>query len=157
MSCFLLVYHVTLGLRKVTYMFYFLGVLLGSAISIMVAFNGALSQYVDPMVAIFIIHFIGLIIVSALIALIERKPPSFKHPVYLYLGGVIGVSVVGLTNVAFVYLGGAVAVATSMLGQMIASLFIDWFGLFNRPVYKVSGKKWIGYGIVLIGIVMMGW
>lgn len=138
-------------------MYYILGVLLGSAISIMVAFNGALSQYINPWAAIFVIHFIGLLIVSALIATIDRKPPTFKHPVYLYLGGVLGVSVVGLTNVAFVYLGGAVAVAASMLGQMIASLIVDWFGFFGRPIYKVSGKKWIGYGVVLLGIVMMGW
>jgi bacterial/archaeal transporter family-2 protein len=76
-------------------------------------------------------------------------------PWSLYVGGICGF--VLLMSLAFVFprIGAAVAIALVVLGQGVAALAIDHFGLLGMPtepitLARVAGLLLVGGGVVLI-------
>jgi transporter family-2 protein len=76
-------------------------------------------------------------------------------PLSLYVGGVCGFVI--LLSLAFVFprIGAAVAIALVVLGQGVAALTIDHFGLMGMPtepvtLARIAGLLLVGGGVVLI-------
>lgn len=76
-------------------------------------------------------------------------------PWTLYLGGVCGFIL--LSSLAFVFprIGAAVAIALVVLGQGVAALAIDHFGLMGMPkepvtLARLAGLLLVGGGVVLL-------
>lgn len=134
-----------------------LAIIGGSCFAIQGPVNTALGKRVSVFQASFI-SFFGGSIVSLIIVLIfgngdfsnfnQLKP-------WQLIGGMYGLVNVVATVAAFPVLGAALALTTIMLGQLIAGLFIDSFGLFQSQVLQVSALRIGGISVVALGILLI--
>jgi len=131
-------------------------IFIGILIAIMVSFNGVLSKLTNQYVSILIIHGVGLIAVILILIFKKKKFKIFKNiPLYLFSGGLIGVSMVFLNNLCFNLLGASLTLSLGIFGQLVLACFIDHFGLFGLNIYKFKRKKVIGFFIILSGLIIM--
>ncbi|HWR23926.1 MAG TPA: DMT family transporter [Feifaniaceae bacterium] len=133
-----------------------LSILSGILISVMMLFNGQLSEAYGNAFATVLIHAVGLLCIGAWLMI---KKQGLKHtlsePRHLYLGGVIGIATVMLTNLTFSHLGVSLTLVLSLLGQVTVSLVIDSAGLLGAKKVRFEKKKLIGVGLVAAGAAMM--
>lgn len=129
---------------------------IGILITIMMVFNGKLSELLGNYSSVVIIHVTGLI---GMIAWLLIKGVMIKFdkniPLYIYSAGIIGVFTVLFTNISFNFLGASLTLALSLLGQSIASILIDHYGFFGAKVNKFKNEKLIGLIAISLGIVIM--
>ena len=136
-------------------MFYFLSLLMGILISVMVLVNGGLTSEYGIYSATVIIHIVGILLISAVVAIKrERFFPKF-HPWFFYLGGAMGVFTTVANNFSFGRISVSAILALGLLGQSIASIIIDQFGLFGMKQHPMSKHKPIGIILVAVGIGVM--
>ena len=136
-------------------MYYFISLLAGTLISVMVAANGGLTELYGVYGATVIIHVAGLILISFLVLLRRENPFSARHAWFLYLGGAIGVLTTVFNNFAFVRISVSALLALGLLGQSAAGLAIDQFGLFGMKRYPFNRRKFFGILIIIGGIGVM--
>ena len=137
-------------------MYNIMALAIGALISLMLSCNGGLKSNVGVTYSLVIIHIVGLITV-ALIMLIKREKIKIKEklPVYMFLGGAIGVGLTFANIITISKIGVALTTSIAVFAQLIFSSFIDHFGLFGMKKYTFNSKKLIGFAIVLIGLVIM--
>lgn len=139
-------------------MYYFLALLTGVLISVMVAFNGQLTAAHGIYTASAVIHVTGLVFVSLLL-IAKRELPfplaSRGIPFYLYLGGAAGVITVVLTNFAFGQITVSALLAMGLFGQSLSGIAVDQFGLFGMARHPFNRRKLIGLALMLSGIGVM--
>ncbi|BCJ99278.1 DMT family transporter [Anaerocolumna chitinilytica] len=135
---------------------YIISLIVGAITSIMIFFNGSLSDgYGNPLSTV-LIHLSGLIAILIIMLLTHSRMKLPKGlPLYLYSAGFIGIGTVMLTNIAYLKLGVSLSLALGLLGQTIFSLLTDHFGLLGMKTIKVNPKKLFGLGIIGIGICIM--
>ncbi|MEW8956012.1 DMT family transporter [Clostridium sp.] len=130
--------------------------IIGVLISIMMAFNGTLSRYTGDYLGSVIIHGIGLIGVILVLIITRSKVTLRKQaPLYLYSAGAIGVFTVLFNNMTFKTIGISLTIALGLLGQSLASIIIDHYGLLEMQVIKFKKKKVFGLILISIGILIM--
>jgi len=130
--------------------------LIGVLISIMVAFNGVLANYIGNNYSSVIIHIVGLLGISFILLLNKNKMSMPKNiPLYLYSAGAIGVLTVLFSNISFNTLGASITLSLGLLGQSVSSIMIDNYGLFGMKVDKFNKKKIIGFALISLGIFIM--
>jgi transporter family-2 protein len=141
--------------------YYFLALLTGVLITVMVAFNGQLTAAHGIYTATVIIHVVGLAFVSVLLV-IKREAPFLRRaaressiPPYMYLGGAVGVITVVLTNYAFGQISVSALMALGLFGQSLGGIAVDQFGLFGMDVHPFNKKKVIGLVLMLCGVGVM--
>jgi transporter family-2 protein len=139
-------------------MYYLLALLTGILITVMVAFNGNLTATHGLYPATVIIHVVGLVFVSFLLA-VKRELPfnrvNKKLPFYLYMGGAMGVVTVLLTNFAFGSISVSALLALGLFGQSLAGIAVDRFGLFGMTKHPFNKREIIGLTLMLSGIGVM--
>lgn len=135
---------------------YIISLIVGAITSIMIFFNGSLSDgYGNPLSTV-LIHLSGLIAILIIMLITHSRMKLPKGlPLYLYSAGFIGIGTVMLTNIAYLKLGVSLSLALGLLGQTIFSLLTDHFGLLGMKTIKVNPKKLFGLGIIGIGICIM--
>ncbi|MBZ4684209.1 MAG: bacterial/archaeal transporter family-2 protein [Fusobacteriaceae bacterium] len=127
--------------------------LIGSLVTIMLTLNSMLSQTYGNLLALLIIHIIGLIV--AIIIKIIKKEKFDKLHRYFFLGGIVGLVLIGLNNLVLLKLGPSLTVATTLIAQIIFSTVIDYFGFFGFEKKKFDKKKIESILIIFIGIVFL--
>lgn len=133
-----------------------LSILTGALIAVMIALNGGLTMEYGAYAATVLIHVVGLIFIFLLVAARrERILPEKKLPIYYYLGGAIGVATTVFNNLAFAKISVSAMLALCLLGQSVASMVIDQFGLFKMPKSAFQKKKLIGIAFIILGIVLI--
>jgi len=137
------------------YMFYFLSLFAGILITALVASNGSLSAHYGIYTASVIIHVVGLIAMTTVLLL--RKESPFKHSAtwFLYIGGGIGVLTTLFNNFAFGVISISAILALALLGQSVAGLLVDQYGLMGMPKHPFHLRKLAGIALVVAGIVVM--
>ncbi|EOO28300.1 hypothetical protein ICM_02691 [Bacillus cereus BAG1X2-3] len=136
----------------------FLSVFIGVLIAVMLPLNGILSELIGKYTASVVIHLVGLIAVIFIFILILNKHKIHfdkSIPLFLYSAGAIGVFTVLFNNISFSVLGASITIALSLLGQSIASIVIDHFGLLGMKVAKFEKKKLVGLAFISSGIIIM--
>lgn len=130
----------------------------GALLSIMIFFNSALGNQTSPIISNILFHGIGFIVFSLLLIRFKRKnkdiekvPWSLKY----ILPGVMGSLTVIINNWVVFEIGVSLMIGLGLLGQMLTSLCIDFFGLLGRPKVKIARNQWLGIGIMSIGLVLM--
>ncbi len=139
-------------------LYYILSILTGTLIAMMVAVNGALTSAYGVYLATLIIHAVGLVFISLICAIRREKPLTRRRlPLWLYLGGVIGVVTTVFNNLSFGRISMSAIVALGLLGQAVASLLIDQFGLFGMQKRAFRPAKLSGLLCMLLGTGYMLW
>lgn len=140
-------------------MWYFLMAFgIGMGIAVQAAINSRLAIGLgsQPLAAAFLSFAIGTLCLG-LVMLWQGDWQSVSdniadQPWWRWVGGAIGAVFVfitaflapkiGLVNMAFLII----------LGQLIAGMVIDHFGLIEMPVRSIGVHKYIGLGVMLIGL-----
>lgn len=137
-------------------MYIFLSVLTGVVLSVMIAINGNLTNLYGAFWAAVIIHCVGSLVAFALCKMEKEQRPIFgQGPVWIYLGGAIGLITTVFQNFAFGKISVTSLIALGLLGQTLTSCVIDHFGLFDCPKRPFSGKQLPGLACSFAGIFLM--
>jgi transporter family-2 protein len=137
-------------------MYYFLAVLSGCVISVMIALNGKLTAFYGIFSASVIIHIVGTLF-SFILIKARRMKLNFSRsiPLWFFLGGVIGVGSTVFNNLAFGRISMTSIVALGLLGQTVTSIIIDSFGLMGMTKRPLGWAKVPGLVIAVGGIAFM--
>jgi len=129
--------------------------LVGALVTLMTRVNSRLAAAVGGVVAVLVIHAVGLLVVSVVLLVRQEERKPGKLPLVYYLGGVIGVGTVFCANYAFLALGASMAVAVALLGQTMFSVVVDATGLLGRTRYPLSVRRLPGICLAILGVVIM--
>ncbi len=133
-----------------------LALLTGVILSIMVSVNGTLSVIYGVLTATFIIHLVGSIFASILCVSQKEKKPLWGHqPIWIYLGGAIGVLTTIFNNFSFGKISITSITALGLLGQVFTSLIIDHFGLLGMKKHPFKKSMLWGLTFSAAGILLM--
>ena len=96
---------------------------------------------------------------SALVMLIVKVPrPNLSAlisgPWWIWLGGLAGVFYITVALITVPRLGALNFIMAVVVGQLIISLVIDYFGLLGLPKNSPSLQKILGVSVVLAGFVI---
>ena len=85
--------------------------------------------------------------------------PSYEKlasiPWYLFLGGILGSTLV-LAAIYFApILGATVLIASIITGQLILSIIVDHFGWLGFPVHPISSGRIVGIICLFAGVVLV--
>ncbi|WP_254250173.1 DMT family transporter [Macrococcus equipercicus] len=141
-------------------MFFLLfALLIGIGVPVQTAVNSRLRSYVlSPFVASLISFTVGMTFLGIATLLTKGTllfPASLvtEEPAWLWIGGLLGV--IGLTGniLLFPKLGGVQTVLLPIMGQIIASMLIDTFGLFNSLQQPFTVMRGVGVLILVVGLI----
>jgi len=101
----------------------------------------------------------SVVLLGALLFLFSGgTPPTFfpaGTPWFLYMGGLGGFIFILVNTFVFPRIGAGPAVALAVLGQGIAALAIDHFGLFGVPRHHVSVSQVGGFVLIVVGVLFL--
>ncbi|WZL71996.1 DMT family transporter [Clostridiaceae bacterium 35-E11] len=128
----------------------------GVLIALMVAFNGLLASHIGNKQSLIVIHFVGLLLTIILLLGSRTKLQNLNGlPPYLFIAGALGIFNVLFNNLSFSALGATLTLSLNLIGQLIASMLIDHFGLLGLVLNRINRPKLIGVTIMVLGIISM--
>jgi len=142
------------------FVFIAVAIALGALASVQPGINGRLRGYVgDPMLAALISTTISTS--SLLIYTLIKQPgrPTWDKlasgPWWMWTGGFIGAAYVALAIILTQKIGSAAMMAAIVVGQMVAAMAIDHFGLFNLTVREVNPTRMLGVVFLFVGVALI--
>lgn len=127
----------------------FLALFNGSLVSTARSVNGQLSGETDAFRASFWNHFVGVLLLTVILAVVGGWRVDFgAPPLYAYLGGLIGAGYVAINSYVFTRLGAMYAALLVIAGQMFAAVVIDYINQGVPP----SAARWLGVALVIFGV-----
>lgn len=137
-------------------MYQLLCLLTGVLIAVMVTINGQLTLVYGVFAAAVIIHIVGTL-ASFLACKISKTPIRAKEklPLWMYMGGAIGVCNTLSNAFAYGKISMTSIVALGLLGQTLTALVIDNFGLMGMPKHPVRKGSLAGLLLSFVGIFVM--
>lgn len=132
-----------------------MAILSGIVVSVMMVFNGQLSDLIDLYTATVLIHACGLLTMYIVLKVKHISLRDLPHASVLYLGGVIGVFTVFFNNLTITILGASMISALGLCGQMLTSIILEQSGALGTQKQKLQPIKLVSLLIILIGIGVM--
>lgn len=137
-----------------------LAIVAGSAMAVQAPTNAMLAKASgSTVVAAFISFTVGIIPLGVLVAATAGSrlmaPELRTLPWYAWLGGLYGVVFICVMAFAAPRLGVATLFAATVLGQMIAALILDHYGLFGLTQQPVNLQRIVGVALVLVGVIVV--
>jgi transporter family-2 protein len=141
-----------------------LALLAGAVLPVQGAINGLLRGDIGAPFVVGTISFAvaTLSMAAALLltlTLSNAPKPEFaglaRMPWWGWLGAFCGATYVTTVFTAIPVIGTAAAVGLTVAGQQIASLFVDRYGWFRLPQREISGLRYAGVAILLIGVALI--
>jgi transporter family-2 protein len=132
----------------------------GIFIATMVRLNATLGEHVGPLESSFVVHAVGTAFATLLILPrmgVERLRSMRSTPLKLFIGGVLGVTLVMVANIVVPILGVALTLCVSVAANLAFSTVADHFGLFGLPVFPVSARRILGLVLVVAGVVLVAY
>jgi transporter family-2 protein len=140
-----------------TILFGLLAVAAGVAASLQAAANAGLASRIGLAAALVVNT--AIVLLGTLVFYFARGPYGSLTPPgtpwTLYIGGVCGFVIIASLTAVFPKIGAAVAIALVVLGQGVAALAIDHFGLMGMPKDPVSVMRVVGLLLIGGGVVLM--
>jgi bacterial/archaeal transporter family-2 protein len=134
--------------------------LIGASLVVQIGFNAAMRAHVGSAAGAALVNFAVGTAALALFAVATRAPlPSGAQlagvPWWAWMGGLFGACYVAASTVLGPLLGGAAFVALVVAGQMLASLYIDHYGLLGFPQRPTDVARLLGAALVVAGGVLL--
>jgi transporter family-2 protein len=123
-----------------------------------VRINATLGEFVGALESSFIVHLTGTAFALLLVGTRLKRPfwtMLRRGPNRELMGGVIGVVMVLLANLAVPQLGVALAVSLFITADLFVSSLSDHFGWLGLRQIRVSPQRVIGLLIVLAGVLLV--
>lgn len=80
---------------------------------------------------------------------------AIQAPWYLWMGGLLGVTYLTATIILAPLLGAATMIGLIIVGQMLASITLDHFGLVGFPIHPLSFWRAVGAIFLIVGVVLV--
>jgi bacterial/archaeal transporter family-2 protein len=141
-----------------------LALLAGAVLPIQGAINGLLRNDIGAPFVVGTISFIVAtlamaVVLLATLVLTDAPKPQLaglaRMPWWGWLGAVCGATYVTTVFTAIPVIGTAATVGLTVAGQQIASLFVDRYGWFRLPKRDISGLRFSGVVLLLIGVALI--
>jgi transporter family-2 protein len=138
-----------------------LALLAGAVLPVQGAINGLLRSDIGAPFVVGTISFavatLSMIVVLLITLVLTDAPkPHLRGlatmPWWGWLGAFCGATYVTTVFTAIPVIGTAAAVGLTVAGQQIASLFVDRYGWFRLPKREISGLRYGGVALLLIGV-----
>lgn len=136
-----------------------LSIIAGISMSFQGVFNTRLGEKVGVWETNFIVQATGLVLTLAIMLLIGNgnfKNLRTSNKIYL-LGGVLGVIIIYTVMEGIERLGTTYSISTILVSQLTAAAIIDAFGLFGAEKIRFDTTKFIGIGVMVLGIIIFKW
>ena len=136
-----------------------LSLLAGAAVPLQAASNARLGVTLGHPFWATVISLLVSSVAIALVMLIVKVPrPNLgallSGPWWIWLGGLAGVFYITVALISVPRLGALNFIMAVVLGQLIISLVIDYFGLLGLPKNTPGLQKILGVSVVLAGFVI---
>ncbi len=76
---------------------------------------------------------------------------------FYLLGGILSAIIIFAVMKGITSLGPTYSIATILVAQLIAAGIIDAFGIFDAEQIKFAFSKFIGLGVMIVGILIFKW
>ena len=141
-------------------LFIILAVSAGAMIPFQSAMNTTLGKNLQSpyfsALSVFIIAAIGLSIYILVTKQTVPNPQQFTNaPKWSYLGGILGGTYILLIVVLAPKLGIGNVTVMVLLGQILAAMIIDQFGLLNATVHSLNWQRIIGLVLLIAGVYLV--
>jgi len=131
-----------------------LAVLAGLAGSVQVAVMGRFGERIGVLEALTFATAVQLVLSLAILLVVRtgvgRLGQAFDAPAWMWLGGVMGLTVVFAITFAQPRIGATATIGILIAGQLVMGALIDRFGLFGVTQIAISPAR--AAGIALLGI-----
>ena len=130
-----------------------IGLIGGVAVGLQTPIAGAMGQRVGGIASSFIIHVSGAIF-SGLFLLLrggEKIRDWTTLPWYMLIAGIFGLILYLTINVTLPRLGSTMMVALIIVGQLLAGVVIDHFGLLGVATRHIDLPRAIGLVVLVLG------
>ncbi|WP_025131614.1 DMT family transporter [Pseudomonas sp. PH1b] len=136
-----------------------LSLLAGFAVPLQAGTNSRLGNLLGhPLWATGVSLLVSLLALTIVILFIKVPRPNFAAaqdgPWWIWMGGIAGVFYITVALLMAPRLGALNFIMTVIVGQLIISLLIDYFGLVGLPRQTISTQKLIGVLVVISGFVI---
>ncbi len=139
-----------------SFVFTIFALLTGVLNAVTVLQNGQVAAFYGDYSASVLIHVVGLVTVLCVAGILRRaRLQGAKVAPWMYLGGVVGVGTVVFINLAYSGVSVTAITGLGLLGQTIASLVVDRFGLLGSKKVPFRKEKLYGTAAVLAGSLTM--
>lgn len=138
----------------------FLGFLAGAGLAFQAGMNGQLARVLgSPFQAGVVNNTLGLVLLLGLVVLFSRAAPDAGKvagaPWWVWAGGTVSAYFVASTAFVAPRLGAVSLIAVILLGQAIASLVIDKWGLVGFEQQDITIGKLAGVALLVVGLAMV--
>lgn len=134
-------------------------ILAGSLMSFSGVFNTRLNERIGIWEASAFVH--GTALIASIVILFFASSGDFKKIMEvdkLYLtGGVIGALITFTVIRGIASLGPTYAISAILVAQLVTAAVIDKFALFGSEPIDFGWSKFLGIGVMILGIILFKW
>lgn len=136
-----------------------LGIIVGCAQPVMTSVNGRLREHLrSPLLSSLVTFLLALFLSLSILFGLQHSlyiPFSevLNEPLWIWLGGIMGVVIVVASVICLPKLGSFETVVFLVLGQILSGLVIDHFGMFRSNIIPVTLLRILGAILVLVGVI----
>lgn len=140
---------------------FIIGLVAGAASPTQASVNtGIRSEFRSPYITTILNFIVAGSLLALLILVTERSlmlplGAVAHEPIWIWLGGAFGTTIVLLNIICVPKLGSARNVMLICFGQIMTGLIVDHFGMFGSPVVPMSMTRLAGAILVIIGIALV--
>jgi transporter family-2 protein len=132
-----------------------LAILAGLAGSVQVAVMGRFGERIGVVEALVFATCVQLLLSFAILLVARlgtgRLVNGFHAPPWMWLGGVMGLTVVFAITFAQPRIGATATIGILIAGQLVMGAVIDRFGLFGVDQIAISWQRALGIGLLGVG------
>jgi transporter family-2 protein len=130
-----------------------IGIIGGVAVGVQSPIAGAMGQRVGGTASSFIIHLSGMILSGILLFARGGEKVRDWHtlPWYMLGAGIFGLILYQTINITLPRLGSTMMIALIIIGQLLAGVIIDHFGLMGVVTRPIDLPRLIGIAALLVG------
>jgi transporter family-2 protein len=104
---------------------------------------------------------VGLLLL-VLVAVASRQPAPVTTglgtaPWWVWTGGIMGATFIVVTIVLTAKIGATLTLASIIVGQLMAALVVDHYGLFGGTVVRLTPMRVAGVALLLLGVTLIRW
>ncbi|MDA3957511.1 DMT family transporter [Oceanispirochaeta sp.] len=136
-------------------MYPLLSIGLGALIALMITLNSQLASLMGIIPASLVLHLVGLGTITAVIALRDQVGSGKRVPLFLRLGGLVGVGLTLFNIICFQAIGASLTIALGILGQTLAGQIVDITGFLGMEKHPFHKGKLAGWILILLGVQLM--
>lgn len=139
---------------------FWIAIISGALMSVQGVFNTQVTKQSGIWVTNIFVQLTALLVCLALWLATDRS--SFAtlmkvEPKYMLLGGAIGAFITYTVIKSMEQMGPARAVMCIVVSQLIIAYLIEVFGMFGVEKQSLEGRKILGMGIMIAGIIIFKW